>query len=176
MRADELLPSPEGHVERYEATPCPPWPAAATAGADLVGGVGGPAGVARPRWLTWPPSWPTDARRAPPRRLERCFAEADGDKEEVAERLRACYREWKGQRVDQIATQGVMAACNRGLLDGLPEGTMVHWVVSDGDSPSPDCDDNALAGPVIRGEPFPTGHVSPPIHAACRCLVIAVDL
>ncbi len=175
VRADEVMPSPEGHVERYESIALPALASAATAGADLVSeSVGPPA--SRTKVADLAAELAADVVVPLRERLERCFAEADGDKEEVAQRVRACYREWKGQRVDQIATQGVMAACNRGLLDGLPEGTMVHWVVSDGDSPSPDCDDNALAGAVIRGEPFPTGHVSPPIHAACRCLVIAVDL
>ena len=96
-------------------------------------------------------------------RIERCFAEAAGDEEELAERLRACYREWKGQRVDELASRSVLTACNRGLLDSLAEGTLVHWVVDDGDTPSPDCDDNALADGVRKGDKFPTGHVVPPI-------------
>jgi hypothetical protein len=29
---------------------------------------------------------------------------------------------------------------------------------------------------VVRGEEFPTGHTAPPLHGACRCLVVPVDL
>ena len=104
-------------------------------------------------------------------RLERAFVEADGDEEELAERLRACYREWKGQRVDELASQYALGAANQGLVDRLPAGTLVHWVVDDGSTPSPDCDDNALAGDLPKGDPFPTGHVVPPISPTCRCLV-----
>ena len=49
----------------------------------------------------------------------------------------------------------------------------MHWVVDDGDTPSPDCDDNALAGDVHKGDKFPTGHIAPPISPTCRCIVAA---
>ena len=104
-------------------------------------------------------------------RLERCFGETVDDGDELAERVRACYREWKGQRVDELAARVAVAAANQGLLDRLPDGTLVHWVVEDGSTPSPDCDDNALAGDIPKGEPFPTGHTAPPISSHCRCLV-----
>ena len=48
----------------------------------------------------------------------------------------------------------------------------MHWVVDDGDTPSPDCDDNALAGDVHKGDKFPTGHLTPPISPTCRCIVL----
>jgi hypothetical protein len=32
-----------------------------------------------------------------------------------------------------------------------------------------------LAGPVPRGEAFPTGHPHPPAHAGCRCLLAPMD-
>jgi hypothetical protein len=172
--ADDVLPAAEAHVERYQAIALPTLVAAATAGADLVSTVAGP------------PAAPTSVADlaaelaadlvAPLReRLERAFSGAEGHTDDVAQSIRACYREWKGQRVDQVASHSVVAACNRGLLDRLPEGTKVRWVVSDGDTPSPDCDDNALAGSVPRGEPFPTGHTAPPLHATCRCMVVPAD-
>ena len=68
-------------------------------------------------------------------RIENCFREAAGDDEDLAERLRACYREWKGQRVDEATTRLALAAANRGLLDRLKPGTLVHWIVDDGDEP-----------------------------------------
>jgi cell division septum initiation protein DivIVA len=172
--SDDVLPAAEAHVERYQAIALPTLVAAATAGADLVSTVAGP------------PAAPTSVADlaaelaadlvAPLReRLERAFSGAEGHTDDVAQSIRACYREWKGQRVDQVASHSVVAACNRGLLDRLPEGTKVRGVVSDGDPPSPDCDDNALAGSVPRGEPFPTGHTAPPLHATCRCMVVPAE-
>lgn len=172
--AADVLPAPEAHVERFQAIALPTLAAAATAGADLVSTVAGP------------PAAPTSVADlaaevaadivAPLReRLERAFADSDGHPDDVAQSIRSCYREWKGQRVDQVAAHAVVAATNRGLLDGLPEGTLVRWVVADGDNPSPDCDDNALAGAVVRGEPFPTGHTAPPLHPSCRCMVVPAD-
>jgi hypothetical protein len=53
---------------------------------------------------------------------------------------------------------------------------MVRWVVSDGEVASPDCDDNALAGDLAKGDKFPTGHANAPIHERCRCFVVPVEL
>jgi DivIVA domain-containing protein len=172
--AADVLPAPEAHVERFQAIALPTLAAAATAGADLVSTVAGPP--AAPTTVADLAAEVSADIVAPLReRLERAFAAADGHPDDVAQSIRSCYREWKGQRVDQIAAHAVVAACNRGLLDRLPEGTLVRWVVADGDSPSPDCEDNALAGAVVRGEPFPTGHTAPPLHASCRCMVVPAD-
>lgn len=175
LTADAVLPAPEAHVERFQSITLPTLATAATAGADLVSTVAGP-----PAAPTTVADLATEVAAdivAPLReRLERAFADSDGHADDVAQSIRSCYREWKGQRVDQIASHAVVAACNRGLLDRLPEGTLVHWVVADGDSPSPDCDDNALAGAMVRGEAFPTGHTSPPLHASCRCMVVPADI
>ncbi|HEY5154724.1 MAG TPA: DivIVA domain-containing protein [Acidimicrobiales bacterium] len=165
---DTVLPALDAHLARYREAALPGLAAAATSGADLVDG-SGPATKSKVGDLA-------DALAseliAPLRdRIANCFREAAGDDEELAERLRACYREWKGQRVDEAATRLGLAACNRGLLDSLAKGTLVHWIVDDGENPSPDCDDNALAGDLVKGEAFPTGHLTPPISAHCRCLV-----
>jgi hypothetical protein len=40
----------------------------------------------------------------------------------------------------------------------------------------PDCDDNALAGKVTKGDTFPTGDTVAPAHPDCRCLVVPSDL
>ena len=34
--------------------------------------------------------------------------------------------------------------------------------------------DNALAGAVPKGEPFPTGDLVPPVHPGCRCVIVPV--
>ncbi|CAN5597626.1 hypothetical protein BH20ACT2_BH20ACT2_10420 [soil metagenome] len=104
-------------------------------------------------------------------RLDRCFADA-ADDDELADRVRACYREWKTQRIAQTARHFVLAAFSRGLFDAVPAGTPVCWVVDDGGVPCPDAEDNSLAGLVAKCDAFPTGHPYPPAHPGCRCLVV----
>jgi hypothetical protein len=66
----------------------------------------------------------------------------------------------------------VFGAFGRGLYVALPEGASARWLVDDGGVPCPDCDDDALAGAVTKGEPFPTGPCHPPAHPGCRCLLV----
>ena len=96
----------------------------------------------------------------------------EGEDESVAvERVGMAYREWKAQRIERLAGDQVIAAFTRGTFLATPEGGTMRWVVSDLDGPCPDCDDNGLAGPTVRGEAFPTGQPHPPAHAGCRCLL-----
>jgi hypothetical protein len=88
----------------------------------------------------------------------------------LSERLSGVYREWKVQKVERLASHYLIAAHQRGVFLGQPEGALLRWIVDD-DTPCPDCDDNALAGPTPRGETFPTGQLHPPAHLGCRCLV-----
>ena len=158
----DAAPSAEAdHLARYPPPRCPALVAAATAGGvyALLADTGievSPTGAktgARAGELAG--ELAADLVEPLRQRLGRCFEETVGDSDELAERLRACYREWKGQRVDELVSRLALAAANRGLVDRLPEGTPVHWVVDDGDTPSPDCDDNALAGDIPRGSRSP---------------------
>jgi ElaB/YqjD/DUF883 family membrane-anchored ribosome-binding protein len=171
--ADDVLPAPEDHVARYQSLAVPTLAAAATAGADLVDTVAGPA-AAHTTVADLADELAAELVAPLRERLDRAFA-TGSDPDDIAQSIRASYREWKGQRVDQIASHAVVGACNRGLLDRLPKGTLVRWVVAEGDSASPDCEDNALAGAVVRGEEFPTGHIVPPLSATCRCVVVPVE-
>ena len=171
--ADAALPEHDEHRSRYRNAVLPSLVAAAQAGADLVGdspdaAVGAKIGTKTGELAAELAAEIVDPLRD---RLERCFSETVGDRDELAERIRACYREWKGQRVDELVSRFALASANQGLLDRLADGTLVHWVVDDGSTPSPDCDDNALAGDIPKGEVFPTGHTAPPISSTCRCLV-----
>ena len=65
------------------------------------------------------------------------------------------------------------SAFNRGVLTAAPNGTTFRWVFGD-PGPCPDCDDNSLAGPTAKGEPYPTGQHHPPAHAGCGCLLVLV--
>jgi DivIVA domain-containing protein len=96
---------------------------------------------------------------------------AAGDDAALVEHISASYREWKGQRIERLAGDHVAAAFARGALAATPSGTKLRWIVDDEGARCPDCDDNALAGPVTKGDRYPTGQVHPPAHAGCRCLL-----
>jgi DivIVA domain-containing protein len=95
---------------------------------------------------------------------------ADGS--DAADSLGAAYRQWKTERIEQIARHHLAMAFNEGVLAGTPDGATLRWVFGDA-GPCPDCDDNALAGPTAKGESYPTGQQHPPAHAGCGCLLIA---
>jgi DivIVA domain-containing protein len=107
------------------------------------------------------------------RRLEEVFAaNSDTDEAALAESVGVAYREWKTQRIELTASDHVASAFARGAFAAAPTDTLLRWVVEDVDGPCPDCDDNALAGDVPRGDPFPTGQQYPPAHGGCRCLLV----
>jgi hypothetical protein len=108
-------------------------------------------------------------------RLERCVVEGDGVNDAVTKRIRGVYREWKTQRIDEQLDDTFRLAYCQGALVALGAGTAVTWEVDPDGPPSPDCEDNGLAGPVASGEAFPSGHVSPPMHPGCRCLLLRAD-
>ncbi|HEV2759415.1 MAG TPA: hypothetical protein VGV86_07595, partial [Acidimicrobiales bacterium] len=91
----------------------------------------------------------------------------------VAESLRATYRQWKVQQVEDCARHHVVASFNFGAFVATPDVAALRWVVDD-DGHCPDCDDNALAGPTPKGQPYPTGQLHPPAHPGCRCLLVPV--
>ena len=108
-------------------------------------------------------------------RIERSFAASDGNLEDVADRLRAVYREWKGQRLSEASSHFLTAAYGRGSFEQLRPDEAVRWVLDPAAAPCPDCDDNVLAGAIGKGEEFPTGHRCAPAHPGCRCLVAAAN-
>ncbi|MEJ6510831.1 MAG: DivIVA domain-containing protein [Actinomycetota bacterium] len=170
MTAIAFLPTPESQLERYEDIALPALADAAEAGGSISPVKGRETSRASVGDLT------ADLALAivgPLRdRLERAVSESAGDRDDLAQRIRSTFREWKGQRVDESVTFGVLSACNRGILDRLPKGSQVRWVVAAGDAPSPDCEDNSLSGATERGAAFPTGHNAPPLHHGCHCVVL----
>jgi DivIVA domain-containing protein len=110
------------------------------------------------------------------RRLEGYGAGVDSDDDAaLVEHVGAAFRDWKGARVERLVGDEAVAAFSRAALAATPTDVSLRWVVDDDGVECPDCDDNALAGPVPRGEAFPTGHPHPPAHAGCRCLLVAMD-
>jgi hypothetical protein len=110
------------------------------------------------------------------RRLEGEGGETEsGEDAALVEHVGAAFRDWKGARVERLAGDEAVAAFSRAALAATPSGVSLRWVVDDDGMECPDCDDNALAGPVPRGEAFPTGHPHPPAHTGCRCLLAPTD-
>jgi hypothetical protein len=109
------------------------------------------------------------------RRLEHALSVSAGDEQHVlVEALGAGYREWKSERIERVAGDVLCAAFARGTWHEVPDGVGLRWIVDDTDGPCPDCDDDALAGNLPKGEAFPTGQPHPPAHPGCRCLLVPV--
>jgi hypothetical protein len=92
----------------------------------------------------------------------------------VTEHVGSAYREWKGERVERLAGDHVVAAFSLGSLAVAgSSGSGVEWmaIAASDESPCPDCEDNGLNGALGAGEEFPTGHTHPPAHPGCRCLL-----
>jgi DivIVA domain-containing protein len=108
--------------------------------------------------------------------LRRRLAEGDGldaaEESVVTEHIGSAFREWKGERIERLAGDYVVAACSLGTL-AVVGGAEIEWVAvaGSGEAPCPDCDDNGLNGAQAAGGSFPTGHTHPPAHPGCRCLL-----
>ena len=98
----------------------------------------------------------------------------------AVEHIGSAFREWKGERVEGVAADHVLAAFSLGTLavTGGSPGSAIEWVAVSlpGETPCPDCEDNSLNGPQGAGEPFPTGHPHPPAHPRCRCLLVPASI
>ncbi len=108
-------------------------------------------------------------------RLARCITEAEGDNAVVTKKVRAVYREWKTQYIDETLDDVLRCAHGRGVLAGFDLGTPIVWEVDARFAACPDCDDNTLEGAVAAGEEFPTGDSFAPAHPGCRCLLFPAD-
>ena len=164
----ELLPSTDDHISGYAAVAAVHLTAAAEAGAATVdegdaasidvSGLAGDLGAA----LIVPFR----------RRIERSAAEVEGDADELDERLRALYREWKVEHIGAATTDALLSAFASGQHAAARDGAPLRWRIDPAQGPCPDAQDNALAGAVPKGEPFPTGDHCPQAHPGCRCLLV----
>ncbi len=159
----EILPGASDHTARYLAVVAPELRAGAVNGAGsehLAPSVDDVAvGLA---------AEVTDDLRA---RLQRALEAADGDVVPLVESISAVYREWKTAKAEPLARHHAVAAHSRGRFAASPPGRL-RWVVDPEEGPCPDCDDNALADGVDKGDAFPTGQQYPPAHLGCRCTII----
>ncbi len=173
---DALLPWTRHHAERYSAVLGDELHAAANAGAALIASNGRTLklrkAAARQAVLQGSETV-TRSLVAPLRdRLERCIADGDGDNPAITKKVRAVYREWKIQHIDEQLDDVFRAAHGRGVLASVEIGTALVWTPDPSHDVCPDCDDNRLAGSVPAGQAFPTGHVCTPAHPGCRCLLL----
>jgi hypothetical protein len=105
-------------------------------------------------------------------RLERAVADAEGDSAELSNLVRAIYREWKNQRIDEQLDDIVRTAFGRGALAAAVPGQPICWIVDPDGPPCSDAEDNSLGGITPAGQPFPTEHVCAPAHPGCRCMIV----
>ncbi|MCU1449347.1 MAG: DivIVA domain, partial [Acidimicrobiales bacterium] len=170
-RPEDALPSAADQAGRYRDAATDPLAAAARGGAAFSSTDAAPDVPAR----QWAQALADELVGGLRDRIERSLAaEGDADDSDGAESLGAAYRQWKTERIDQIARHHVAAAFNQGVLAAGPAGAAFRWVFGD-HGPCPDCDDNALAGPTPNGESYPTGQAHPPAHVGCGCLLVIVD-
>ncbi|HWF22505.1 MAG TPA: DivIVA domain-containing protein [Acidimicrobiales bacterium] len=165
----ELLPDEVEHLDGYATAALPQLEQAANAGRLFVGdeSTGGPlsehvVGVAHDL---------ATAIVGPLRRRLIDDGLSSADESAVAEQVGAAFREWKGERIERLAGDYVIAGFSAGSVAGSSQD--IEWIAAaaPGSTPCPDCDDNALNGPQQAGQEFPTGHRHPPAHSGCRCLL-----
>jgi DivIVA domain-containing protein len=107
-------------------------------------------------------------------RLERAISNGGGDNEEVTKKVRAVYREWKTQHIDDLLDDVLRYAHGGGARATANPGDVMVWMIDPSEESCPDCEDNSLAGSVAAGEAYPTGHTAAPAHPGCRCLTLPV--
>ena len=172
---DDLLPAATEHVQRYSQAMHDELVAAAVAGAASVddGSAKEHTKAVTKGNALEPAVKAVESSIVQPLRdrLERAVADADGDAADLTSIVRAVYREWKNQRIDEHLDDIAQLAFGRGALVALAPGTPVCWTVDPNGPDCPDAEDNALAGVVKAGDPFPTDHVCAPAHEGCRCML-----
>ncbi|HWE69066.1 MAG TPA: DivIVA domain-containing protein [Acidimicrobiales bacterium] len=171
-----VLPADPEHLDSYSTAALPHLVQAGQAGASFAGSEGSHrpltddmAKVAREL---------AEAIIGPLRRRLTDGADEDlqgADESVVAEHVGSAFREWKGERIERLVGDYVVAAFSIGSLAGTQrkKSLQIEWIAATetGEEPCPDCEDNMLNGPQRPGGEFPTGHVHPPAHPGCRCLL-----
>lgn len=171
---DELVSAEGDQADRYADTIAAELAAAAQAGAaSMPGDVAlefGPTGTLAPIRASLTAELVVPLRE----KLTRAVEAGEGDNDAITKRIRSVYREWKTQRIDEQLDDLFRSAYARSAFEVVEPGTSVSWVVDPDGPSSPDCEDNSLAGDLVVGDAFPTGHVCPPAHPGCRCLLATV--
>jgi DivIVA domain-containing protein len=170
----DLLPDDTEHLDSYSTAALPALEQASEAGVSFAGkgSSGGP-----PTEIVVGIAHDMAQEIVGPLRRRLCDGEGLVDAEEsvVAEHVGAAFREWKGERIERLAGDHIVAAFSAGTIAAAERGDSAHleWIADSGsgDDPCPDCEDNGLNGAQRPGADFPTGHRHPPAHPGCRCLL-----
>ncbi len=104
-------------------------------------------------------------------KLATALALHSSDKAEAAKAVRGVYRQWKSTNIDEHIDDVACLAYSRGMYVTFAPGTQLCWMVDPNGPACADAEDNSLAGCVVLGDEFPTGHTQPLAHAGCRCLL-----
>ena len=167
----DLLPDQTEHVDSFATSSLPFLEEAADGGISLVG-----SSKKRPSTdvLLAVAHELAEAIVVPLRRRLVDLEGLEGAEESVVtEHVGSAFREWKGERIERLAGDHVVAALSLGTMVVVGKA-VIEWVAlgASGESPCPDCEDNGLNGAQAAGEEFPTGHAYPPAHPGCRCLLV----
>ncbi|MGP0108567.1 MAG: DivIVA domain-containing protein [Acidimicrobiales bacterium] len=171
----DLLPEETEHIDSYATAALPALEQASEAGATFAG-----TGLSHGPHADVLLGVGHDLAESVVGPLRRRLSDGDGlaDAEEsvVAEYVGSAFREWKGERIERLAGDHVVAAFSLGTISAIEgeKSAQLEWVAvpGTGDAPCPDCEDNGLNGSQRPGEAFPTGHAHPPAHPGCRCLLV----
>src|SRR6202021_1963759 len=79
--------------------------------------------------------------------LRRRIADGTDAREEVAERVGAAFREWRGERIERLVGDYAVQAFSAGVAAANSSGVQLRWVLTSPNGCS-DCADTALAGAV----------------------------
>lgn len=101
--------------------------------------------------------------------------EAGSGADELAAAIKSVYRDWRQSALTEMAGDLAIAGFSHGERTAAGPGVPWLWVVDNGGLPCADGEDNALAGPVLSDEAFPTGDLAPPAHSGCRCILVPAD-
>ena len=104
-------------------------------------------------------------------KLATALALHSSDKTEAAKAVRGVYRQWKSTNIDEHIDDVACLAYSRGMYVTFAPDTQLCWMVDPNGPACADAEDNSLAGCVVLGDEFPTGHTQPLAHAGCRCLL-----
>jgi DivIVA domain-containing protein len=172
LNADSALGAEAQHLANYAAIVEPALADAARAGASVTGrAVDVPAEVVATVANDLALELILPLRRRLDERLHEAAAVGD-DQFTASDRVSSAYREIKTQRATRLAEEWLAAAWAAGVHAATPSGAPGAWTSDPGHPCCTDCDDNGLAGGVGAGSPFPTGHLHPPAHPGCRCVVV----
>lgn len=170
----DLLPETTEHLDAYSTAALPALEQASEAGVSFAG-TGASGGPPTEVLLGIAHGLAEEVVVPLRRRLSDDQGVAEAEESVAAEHVGSAFREWKGERIERLSGDFVVAAFSAGTIAAAEgkKSAELEWIAvpGSGDEPCPDCEDNGLNGSQRPGREFPTGHPRPPAHPGCRCLL-----